>query len=195
MLYYILLFTFLASIISLLLVAILLLHKTFIHKISFFLVSFAAFFLIERMFLSLHHHEEHGESLRLPTPLLFFGDAMHNFIDGMSIAAAFLVSFPLGFVTSLAVFVHEIPHELGDFGILIRKGFGRKKVLEFNILTAAFAFYLGSQFKNIIPFLLAVTSGNFVYLAATDLLPEIHQKMDKKEAAFHTAFFSPVFFL
>ncbi len=228
MLFNILLFTFLASIVSLMLVAVLLLHRTLIKKISFSLVAFAAgallatafldtlkealnlagdkvlfwvilsfagFFLIERLFLSVHHHDE-GDNLRLPTSFLLFGDALHNFIDGTSIAASFLVSFPLGIVTSLAVFVHEIPHELGDFGILIHKGWGRGSVLGFNAATGAAAlfgalitFYLGSQFKDIVPLLLAITTGNFIYLSATDLLPEIHHKAKTSLALNHSLFF------
>lgn len=161
MLFTILFFTFFASITSLFLVAILLLHKTLIHKISFLLVAFAAgallatgfldtmkeavslagdsvffwvtlsiavFFLTERLFLFLHHHDEEDndtEKLKLPTAFLLFGDGLHNLIDGASIAASFLVSFPLGIVTTITVFIHEIPHELGDFGILIHKGWRR----------------------------------------------------------------------
>lgn len=241
MLGYILLFTFLASIVSLLLVAILLLHKTLIHKTSFLLVSFAAgallatgfmetlkeaveiagdkaflwttisiamFFLIERLFISLHHHDEEdpsidSEKLKLPTSLLLFGDGLHNFIDGMSIAAGFLVSFQLGLVTSIAVFIHEIPHELGDFGILINKGWSRGRVLLFNALTGAtslagalIAFYVGSQFDNIIPVLLAITTANFIYLSATDLLPEIHHRAKKSFAVRYTlSFFAGIFLI
>lgn len=234
MLSYILLATFIASILSLFLVSLLLLHKTLIHKLSFSLVSFAAgallatgfldtlkeavkiagesvflwttlsiavFFIIERLFLFLHHHDEENpragaEKLRLPTSLLIFGDALHNFIDGTSIAASFLVSTPLGLVTTLAVFIHEIPHELGDFGILIHKGWGRWEVLWFNaatgfaaILGAFLAFYLGNQFHSTVAILLSITTGNFIYLSATDLLPEIHHKAKASLALTHTAFF------
>lgn len=231
MLLSILFFTFLASILSLLLVAVLLLHKSLIQKVSFSLVSFAAgallatgfldtmkeavklagdavflwvtlsiagFFLIERVFLSLHHHEDiaEKEKLQLPIPFLLFGDALHNVIDGASIASSFLVSFPLGLVTTFAVFVHEIPHELGDFGILIHKGWGRGRVLGFNAATglgaflgAIIAFYLGSKFNGTLPVLLAITTGNFIYLSATDLLPEIHHRAEKSFAINHTLFF------
>jgi zinc and cadmium transporter len=234
MLGYILLFTFLASIVSLFLVAAFLLHKTFIHKTSFLLVSFAAgallatafmdtlkeaveiagadvflwttisfavFFLIERLFVSLHRHtgDDHldtSEEIRVPTPFLVFGDGLHNFIDGMSIAAGFLVNFQLGLVTSIAVFVHEIPHELGDFGILIHKGWSRAGVLWINASTGAVsmvgaivAFYLGKQFENIVPILLSVTTANFLYLSATGLLPEIHHKAKKSFAIKYTASF------
>lgn len=217
MLFYILLFTFFSSILSLFLVATLLLHKRLVHTISFPLVSFAAgallatgfldtlkeavaaakdaaffwvtfsiafFFLIERLFLVLHHHagEEKG-TLRLPAALLLLGDALHNFIDGAAIAVSFLTSFPLGIITSLAVFVHEIPHELGDFGILIHQGWKRRDVLGAHIATsfvsvvgALLTFYFGSSFHTALPLLLSVVAGNFIYLSATDLLPEIHQK-------------------
>ena len=142
MLLYILLFTFLASIVSLFLVSILLLREKIIHTISFSLVSlaagallatafldtmkeavklagngiflyvtvsFAAFFIIERLFVFIHHHDEDTAQkdeagFKIPIPLLLFGDALHNFIDGASIAASFLVSFPLGLVTSTTVF-------------------------------------------------------------------------------------------
>lgn len=219
---YILLFTFIATVISLLLVGLLLFHRTLLHKVSFTLVSFAAgallatafldtfpealekggqsvflwvlisiaaFFIIERLFLVIHHHdddEEHQESVKMPTAFLLFGDGMHNFIDGASIAASFLVSVPLGIVTSIAVFIHEIPHELGDFGILLNKGIGRGKVLGYNLLTgvaalagALIAFYVGDKFKDMVPVLLSITTGNFIYLSATDLLPEIHHHSKK----------------
>lgn len=164
-------------------------------------ISIAVFFLIERLFLSLHHHAGEdplgeGKKLRLPTSFLVFGDGLHNFIDGMSIAAGFLVNFQLGFVTSLAVFIHEIPHELGDFGILIHKGWSRRGVLWLNaatgatsILGAISTFYLGKQFGAIVPILLSVATANFIYLSATDLLPEIHHKADKSFAFSHVVSF------
>ena len=234
MLFNIIFATFLASIVSLLLVSALLLHKTLIQKISFPLVAFAAgallaigfletmreavnlggeqvylwvtisiagFFVLERVFLFLHHHshtEKEGEKehLKMPTSFLLFGDGLHNFIDGLSIAAAFLVNFQLGVVTTIAVFVHEIPHELADFGILIHKGWERKKVILLNSLSgvtaivgAILAYYLGNSFRDIVPLLLAITTGNFIYLSATDLLPEIHHKADKDLAINYSFFF------
>lgn len=216
MIYTILFFTFLASIASLFLVALMLLQEKKVKRISFHLVSFGAgallaagftdtlpeavglsketflyvtafialFFFIERVFLHFHHHEhEEGKNLRLPIPFLLFGDALHNFIDGISIATTFIISFPLGFVTTTAVFIHEIPHELGDFGILLHSGYSRNKVLGFNVLTglAAFAgaivgFYFGAKIAGSLPIFLSLTSANFIYLSLTDLLPEIHEQ-------------------
>lgn len=171
-------------------------------------VSIAMFFFIERLFLFLHHHDEEdpsadSEKLRLPTAFLLFGDGLHNFIDGMSIAAGFLVNFQLGLVTSVAVFIHEIPHELGDFGILIHKGWGRAGVLWINaatgavsILGAIVAFYLGKQFENIVPLLLSITTANFIYLSTTDLLPEIHHRAKKSFAVKYTfSFFAGIFLI
>ena len=164
-------------------------------------LAFGAFFIIERLFIFIHHHGEESpevekEEMRLPTPFLLFGDGMHNFIDGISIATSFLVSFPLGLVTTIAVFVHEIPHELGDFGILIHKGYGRKEVILFNFLTgvaaivgAILAFYIGSVFTKIIPIFLSITTANFIYLSATDLLPEIHTKAKRSLAINETIAF------
>jgi zinc and cadmium transporter len=169
------------------------------HVLLWVLLSIAGFFIIERLFLVIHHHEdddEHQESMRLPTEFLLFGDGLHNFIDGASIAASFLVSIPLGIITSIAVFVHEIPHELGDFGILLHKGMGRKKVLGFNLLTglaslagAVIAYHLGEVFRGSVPLLLAITTANFIYLSATDLLPEIHHHSKKHPGWQNTLFF------
>jgi zinc and cadmium transporter len=235
----ILFFTFLATILSLLLVSILLLHKTFIQKISFLLVSLAAgsllatgfldtmkeavamagdqvflwvtvsiaaFFAIERVFLFLHHHHEpeskggehlhDNKKLRLPVSFLLFGDGMHNFIDGASIAASFMADYKLGVITSIAVFIHEIPHELGDFGVLLQAGKGRKDVLLFNLATgvtafagALLAYFLGTAFQSMIPMLLAFTTANFIYLSTIDLLPEIHHQNEGKAAVWPTIIF------
>ena len=164
-------------------------------------LSFAAFFIIERLFVFIHHHDEdtapkEENGFKIPTPLLLFGDGLHNFIDGASIAASFLVSFPLGIVTSTTVFIHEIPHELGDFGILIHKGWSREKVVWFNVITgftavfgAILAFYLGHLFEQATPILLAITTGNFLYLSATNLVPEIHTKAKQSLAVKETIFF------
>lgn len=171
-------------------------------------ISIAMFFLIERLFISLHHHDEEdpsidSEKLKLPTSVLMFGDGLHNFIDGMSIAAGFLVNFQLGLVTSIAVFVHEIPHELGDFGILINKGWSRAGVLWFNVATGAASilgaitvFYLGKQFNDLVPILLSIAAANFIYLSATDLLPEIHHRAKKSFAVKYTvSFFMGIFLI
>lgn len=162
-------------------------------------IFIALFFLVEKVLLGMHHHhpeKEQEAKLRMPLSFLLFGDALHNFIDGISIASTFLVSFPLGIVTTAAVFVHEIPHELGDFGILIHMGYERLKVLGFNALTGLGAFlgaiggfYLGGKIEGLLPILLSLATANFVYLALSDLIPEVQEKSKGNNSFAHALFF------
>ncbi|RME53081.1 ZIP family metal transporter [Candidatus Woesearchaeota archaeon] len=110
------------------------------------------------------------------------GDAIHNFIDGVIIASSYLVSTSVGVATTLAVIAHEIPQELGDFAILIHGGFRKGKALLFNFLTATTAFLgaiaallLTTIAESATPYLLAFAAGNFIYIACTDLIPELHK--------------------
>ena len=164
----------------------------------FFWVLFGilGFFLLERFIHWFHHHqhEYEDEPVKPTVPLIIIGDSVHNFIDGVVIAATFLVSIPLGIVTTLAVAAHEIPQEIGDFGILLHKGLKRKKVLLVNILSALAAvigalitFWIGEQIETSIPMLLAITAGFFIYIAASDLIPEIHHENRKGFAAIETS--------
>ena len=148
------------------------------------LIGIVLFFLIERFIHWFHHHEEyheHEKESKSTIPLVVIGDTVHNFIDGIVISATFLVSIPLGIATTMAVAAHEIPQEIGDFGLLLHKGLSKKKVLFVNIISASFAFLgaimtylLGNVLENYIPILLALTAGFFIYIAASDLIPEIH---------------------
>lgn len=116
------------------------------------------------------------------------GDAVHNFIDGMIIAATFVAGFELGFVTTLAVIFHEIPQEIGDFGVLIYGGFTRVKALTYNFIIAPTAIlgavvtyyvvYLRSNYALLVPF----AAGGFIYIAATDIMPELHKKSHAGES-------------
>ncbi|MCH7541462.1 ZIP family metal transporter [Patescibacteria group bacterium] len=149
------------------------------------LLGMLVFFLLERMIHWVHHHnkEHKQDEVEATVPLIILGDSVHNFIDGMIIAATFLVSIPLGIITTFAVASHEIPQEIGDFGILLNKGMRRKEVIIFNLLSAATAmvgalliFFVGERVVTILPALLALTAGFFIYIAASDLIPEIHHK-------------------
>ncbi len=162
------------------------------------LAGILGFFLIERFIHWFHHHQHEymdKDKKTEPTiPLIIVGDSVHNFIDGVVIAATFLVNIPLGIVTALAVAAHEIPQEIGDFGILLHKGLRRKKVLLVNILSALTAvlgalitFWIGERIEPAIPVLLAITSGFFIYIAASDLIPEIHHENRKGFAAVETS--------
>lgn len=142
------------------------------------------FFLIERIINWHHCHEEDGCSEELPVGwLVLLGDGIHNFVDGAAIAAAFLTSSHLGWLATIAVVAHEIPGELSDFAILIHAGFGKRKALIFNLLSALTAVLgaflvllisgLSTDFVNI---LLPITAGNFIYIAGTNLFPELHKR-------------------
>jgi len=166
-----------------------------INVFFYALLGILGFFLLERFIHWFHHHQhEYKEEKVKPTvPLIILGDSVHNFIDGVVIAATFLVSIPLGIVTTLAVAAHEIPQEIGDFGILLHKGLERKKVLLVNvgsaltaILGALISFWVGERIETSLPILLAITAGFFIYIAASDLIPEIHHENRKGFAVIET---------
>mgnify|MGYP001560186071 FL=1 len=147
------------------------------------------FFLIERFIHWFHHHEEfheHEKESKSTLPLIIIGDTVHNFIDGVVIAATFMVSIPLGVVTTLAVFAHELPQEIGDFGLMLHKGLARRKIILVNIISASVAlagaiitYLLGNILEDYIPVFLALTAGFFIYIATSDLIPEIHYERRK----------------
>lgn len=152
------------------------------------LLGFSLFFLMERLFYWRHCHEGKCD-VHAFTYLNLFGDGLHNFIDGLVIAASFIVSVPLGIATSIAVASHEIPQEIGDFGVLIYGGFSKYKALLFNLLSALTAvlggvigFYLSSAISGLAVALLPITAGGFIYIAASDLIPELHKEKDNLKA-------------
>jgi len=144
------------------------------------------FFALEKFFYWRHCHER-----ECPTHAFVYlnliGDGIHNFIDGMIIAATYIVSsasgsYQLGFATTMAVILHEIPQELGDFGVLIYGGLNRKKALTFNFISAVTAVagalltYFLAYLQSIETLLVPFAAGGFIYIAATDLMPELHKK-------------------
>ena len=156
-----------------------------ISNLFFYLIlGFCTFFILEN-FLNWHHHHvmEHPE-IKSFSYLILISDTIHNFIDGLIIAGSFVVSFQVGVVTVLAVTLHEIPQELGDFGVLIYGGFKKSKALFLNFLSGLaaifggfFGFLLSERIGNSAIFLLPFAAGNFIYIAASDLIPEIKQKV------------------
>ncbi|MFH1420814.1 MAG: ZIP family metal transporter [Candidatus Aenigmatarchaeota archaeon] len=134
-----------------------------------------------------------------PHPFAFvnlFGDAIHNFIDGIIIGASYLVSVPIGLTTTLAVLLHEIPQEIGDFGILIHGGFSARKAVFFNFLTALTAILgvivvivFGAIVANISVYLLPFAAGSFIYLATADLIPELHKETKPTKSALQLLMF------
>lgn len=147
------------------------------------LAGFILFFLLERLSSWFHHHHAHDDSKEQKNRLVMTGDLAHNVIDGMAIGAAFLVNPMSGLITTIAVSAHEIPKELGTFGILLSRGWKDKKVILANIATAvgtlvaaSVVFWIGSSIELPEAQLLALTSGFFIYVAASDIIPEIHEQ-------------------
>jgi len=132
------------------------------------------------------HSHAHGSHKSAGTMILI-GDGIHNFVDGVLIAAAFLTDVQLGIVTSLAVAAHEIPQEVGDFAILLHSGFSKKKALIYNVLASlttvlggVLAYYSLAGLHDSLPYFLAIASSSFIYIAVADLIPTLHKKTDIK---------------
>ena len=162
---------------------------------SWTLTGILFFFLIERFLHWFHHHgyEDHEATGKPTIPLIVIGDTIHNFIDGIAIAATFMLSIPLGIVTTFAVAAHEIPQEIGDFGIMLKNGLSRKKILTVNIgsalasfIGAVLAFYFIEQVEGLTAIFLSLTAGFFLYIALSDLIPEIHHENKKGLALWET---------
>lgn len=156
------------------------------------IASYATFFFIEKVLHFHHHHHahEHGQDKKELGYINLFADAIHNFIDGMVIATTFMVDIKLGIATTLAVALHEIPQEIGDFGVLLYAGFSRKKALLANFfigLTAIFGgvlgYYLSGQVEHLVSYLLPLAAGSFIYIAASDLMPELKKEDTIKNSA------------
>ncbi|BBL70662.1 ZIP family metal transporter [Methylogaea oryzae] len=161
------------------------------------LVGILSFFLLEKLLLWRHCHshdcEAHThmeEHLHLHQPagtLIVLGDAIHNFVDGVLIAAAFLIDPELGIVTSLAVAAHEIPQEVGDFAILLQSGYGRRKAFIYNLMSSlstvvgGLAGYMSlGEVRGLLPYFLAVAASSFIYIAVADLIPTLHKRTHAK---------------
>lgn len=148
------------------------------------------FFLLEKIILWRTCHNENCERhVQAAAPMILIGDAFHNAIDGIVIAAAFLTSTELGVFVSLSIVFHEVPQELGDFGILLKSGLSRKKALLYNMLSGSSAIVAGiaayffmDGMKSLIPYALAFSASSFLYIAMADLIPEMHSKTKPKES-------------
>lgn len=166
------------------------------HRVSLtLLLGLLGFFLLEKMVLWRHCHTEHCEA-HDPEPhghqhqhhapagtLIIIGDSIHNCVDGVLIAAAFLTDVHLGVVTAVAVAAHEIPQEVGDFAILLHSGFSRGRALFFNMLSTlttvvggVLAYYSLSGMQQALPYILAVAASSFLYIAVADLIPGLHKR-------------------
>lgn len=148
------------------------------------LAGIVLFFLLEKLVLWHHCSTGRAPARKVSGPLILVGDAFHNFVDGVVIAAAFMTSLPLGLTVSVAVLAHEIPQELGDFAILLDNGFSRPRALAFNgvsaltaLLGSVLAYFWFSGTQGIVPYMLAISAASFIYIATVDLIPSLHEQM------------------
>lgn len=159
--------------------------KTDSNIYLFGLFGVIVFFLIEQAVIWFHHHDR--MQVKPTAYLVLLGDGLHNFFDGLAIAASFIGNPGLGLVTTLAISTHEIPHEIADFSILLHAGMEKKKALFFNFISALTAmlgailgYYYLSKFAALLPPLLMFSAGIFIYIACTDLIPDLHQDIKKE---------------
>lgn len=168
------------------------------HQMVFLnvLFGFLIFFILEKYLYWRHCHNGICD-VHTFTYLNLIGDSIHNFIDGMVIAVSFSFSLKVGIITTLAVIFHEIPQELGDFGVLVYGGLGKKKALLFNFIATLTAFLgailgyvVSEKVINFAFVLLSLTSGGFIYIASTDLVPELHKETSLKKSSLSIIIFS-----
>ncbi len=147
------------------------------------IVGILLFFILEK-FLHWHHHgeDETEEHVQPVGNLILVSDGVHNLIDGVIIGVSFMISIPVGIATSIAVILHELPQEIGDFSVLLHAGYSRKKALWLNFLSAltavvgvGIAFVLGEAGNGIVLWILPMAAGGFIYIAVADLIPELHK--------------------
>ncbi len=146
------------------------------------LLGILVFFVLEKIMIWRHCHHEDCKVHKSEGGLILIGDALHNFIDGVIIAAAFLVSAPFGFLTALTVISHEIPQEAGDFAILLHSGYSRKKAILYNLLSSAtsligalLGYFFLKDMMEFIPYIMVLSASSFIYIAIADLVPGLHQ--------------------
>ncbi len=151
--------------------------------LSAVLAGIILFFVLEKIVLWRHCHDEGCDLHSSAGPLIIFGDSFHNFVDGIVIASTFLVSIPLGIATSIAIIAHEVPQEVGDFAILLASGYSRQKAFTYNLISSltsllgAVIAYVSLRITEIaLPYILAISAASFIYIAIGDLIPLLHQK-------------------
>ncbi|MDD3662466.1 MAG: ZIP family metal transporter [Candidatus Pacebacteria bacterium] len=152
------------------------------------IIGILIFFILEKV-LHWHHHGEDKEKKHIHPvgKLILLSDGVHNFVDGLIIGASFLLSVPLGIATTVAVILHEIPQEIGDFAVLLHSGYSRKKALLYNFISALmavvgvlFVFIFGSIIDSFVGLILPIAAGGFIYISIADLIPELHKDKNLK---------------
>lgn len=159
-------------------------NKYNLNAAGFILFGILMFFIIEKCIQWRHCHIQTSKKHPHPFAIMnLIGDGIHNLIDGLVIGASYLVNIPLGIATTLAVLLHEIPQEISDFGVLLHGGFTKVRAVLYNffsavlaIIGALFSVLLGAKFENYDVSLISLTIGGFIYIAASDLIPELHKE-------------------
>lgn len=170
----------------------------------FIILGIIIFFVLEKFIHWRHSHIEAGEAckndkceshkegsrIKPAGHVILLSDTAHNFLDGIIITASYMISVEVGITTTIAVILHEIPQEIGQFGLLMHYGFSKFRALLFNfysalsaILGAVVALILGSKIEGFTPFIISIAAGGFIYIAGSDLVPEIHKTSDPKKSA------------
>ncbi|MEM4259778.1 MAG: ZIP family metal transporter [Candidatus Woesearchaeota archaeon] len=157
-----------------------------------FLIGILLFFTLEKFICWRHCHiptsKQHPHHLGV---MNLVGDGFHNFLDGVLIAGSYIANTQIGIATTVAVLLHEIPQEIGDFGILLHAGYSKKKALFFNFLSACISIIgailtliIGKNIENITLFLIPIAAGGFIYIASSDLIPELHKETSPAKSGF-----------
>ena len=160
------------------------------NMFTYVLLSFIAFYIIEK-YLHWHHCHKLGKDHKHTFGYMnLIGDTVHNFIDGLIIATSFMIDTNLGIVTAFAIAMHEIPQEIGDFGVLLYSGFSKTQALVLNYLVALttvlggiVGYFLSVYVQNFVQILLPIAAGGFIYIAASDLIPELKKEPSTKKSA------------
>lgn len=161
------------------------------------LAGLMMFFIMEKILKWRHCHEPTSEEHPHPVGMMnLVGDGVHNFLDGVIIGVSYLASLPLGFATTIAVIMHEIPQEIGDFSVLLHAGFPRGRALFYNFLSALTAvlgavitLIIGVRVTQLTGYLIPLTMGGFIYIATADLIPELHKEVRLRYSIFQLVSF------
>lgn len=161
------------------------------------LAGIVLFFAIEKLIRWQHCHHAIGEGHQHPFAWMnLIGDGVHNLIDGLLIGASFLAGMPVGIATTIAVLLHEIPQEIGDFGVLVHGGFSRARAMALNfgsallaVLGLGIALWLGSTAETFAALLVPFAAGGFIYIAGSDLIPELHHHESVRKSAMQIVVF------
>lgn len=159
-----------------------------LYTLLFVIVGILLFFVMEKYFHWRHCHDGVC-TVHAVAYLNLLGDGVHNFMDGVAIAAAFIVSIPTGIAATVAIAIHEIPQEIGDYGVLIHSGMSRRKALLYNFISALgalagaiIAYYFAGWARDAVLLIMPTAAGGFIYMACTDLMPELHKERQARNS-------------